>query len=517
MSSPPMSSVFSASSTSKQKHLKVKQQKRVGGLGLLQEPQEPVLAVFVWSVAGQRHLNWSSVPPPLVLPEHFKACVKTKVAAHGHALTTRHGLHLPQAFKVKEYCPQLFAVLRERVFGLTNDAYFASLTTEVPLQEEPTTEAPLAAAAGPEPSLSHQPSVESCGDLSWVSADGLLHVRQVQSEHVEQLHSLLKAYHPFVVQRGRSRLPQYLGLYRVTTTPSGGLRKNESPKNTYLLVTRNLLSAPSFRWSRLLSGREASGSAPSSTTSSSTGPAPSASSGLRLTAADRDRLVDTLQADVDFLANHNLVDYVIRVACHRSGSGGTAPTNQRAALEQQQRSSLDGSPPPPPPPGASGAAAAGRRQSSSASFGSSSAAAAPPPLVASNGGSQVQADDQCRHYYALPSVDFYRQDAQSEVSSRQDDQAPDEEDFEQQQPQEDVYFVGLVDFLPLMQRYKKKTTTASSSSSAVNEGGDQQQQLLTTTGANPAVDSSGAEGGKAGAQLYARRIMDNLKKCLLVE
>ena len=42
-------------------------------------------------------------------------------------------------------------------------------------------------------------------------------IKTLTSEEVEQMHALLKQYHPFVVERhGKTLLPQYLGMYRLT-------------------------------------------------------------------------------------------------------------------------------------------------------------------------------------------------------------------------------------------------------------------------------------------------------------
>ena len=42
-------------------------------------------------------------------------------------------------------------------------------------------------------------------------------IKTLTSEEIEQMHSLLKQYHPFVVERhGKTLLPQYLGMYRLT-------------------------------------------------------------------------------------------------------------------------------------------------------------------------------------------------------------------------------------------------------------------------------------------------------------
>lgn len=53
----------------------------------------------------------------------------------------------------------------------------------------------------------------------------------IDSEAVAEIHSILRQYHEYVVeQRGKTLLPQYLGLYRITVDVN----------DTYMLVMRNI-------------------------------------------------------------------------------------------------------------------------------------------------------------------------------------------------------------------------------------------------------------------------------------
>ncbi|UYV66128.1 hypothetical protein LAZ67_4000363 [Cordylochernes scorpioides] len=66
------------------------------------------------------------------------------------------------------------------------------------------------------------------------SYDHLFVIKTLVSEEVEQMHSLLKQYHPYVVERhGKTLLPQYLGLYRLTVDGT----------ENYFVVMRNIFSS----------------------------------------------------------------------------------------------------------------------------------------------------------------------------------------------------------------------------------------------------------------------------------
>ena len=81
-------------------------------------------------------------------------------------------------FKVKEYCPLVFRNLRER-FGIDDGSYMKSLTRPP----------------------KHMDSPGRSGAKFYTSYDQLYVIKTLTSEEVEQMHSLLKQYHPFVVER----------------------------------------------------------------------------------------------------------------------------------------------------------------------------------------------------------------------------------------------------------------------------------------------------------------------------
>lgn len=102
---------------------------------------------------------------------------------------------MPSHFKFKEYCPLVFKYLRER-FGLDDIEYRESLTRSQPLMTD---------ARG------------KSGAKFYMSYDKLFIIKSLTSEEVEKMHSFLKHYHPYVVEKhGNTLLPQYLGMYRLT-------------------------------------------------------------------------------------------------------------------------------------------------------------------------------------------------------------------------------------------------------------------------------------------------------------
>jgi hypothetical protein len=112
---------------------------------------------------------------------------------------------------VKEYCPLVFRNLRER-FGIDDHDFRDSLTrSELIPVENP----------------------GKSGAKFYQSSDKVFMIKTLTSEEVEQMHSLLKQYHPYVVERhGKTLLPQYLGMYRLTVD---GVEH-------YMVVSRNVFS-----------------------------------------------------------------------------------------------------------------------------------------------------------------------------------------------------------------------------------------------------------------------------------
>ena len=79
---------------------------------------------------------------------------------------------------MKEYCPLVFRNLRER-FGICDTSYMKSLTRPPKAMDSP----------------------GRSGAKFYISFDKLYVIKTLTSEEIEQMHNLLKEYHPFVVER----------------------------------------------------------------------------------------------------------------------------------------------------------------------------------------------------------------------------------------------------------------------------------------------------------------------------
>ncbi|KAM9115265.1 phosphatidylinositol 5-phosphate 4-kinase type-2 gamma isoform 1-T1 [Pangshura tecta] len=165
---------------------------------------DPLLGVLGWGVQHQIN-ELSQVPlPVMLLPDDFKANSKIKV--NNHLFNRRN---LPSHFKFKEYCPQVFRNLRER-FGIDDQDYQVSLTRSPPHYEG-----------------------EGSDRRFLTSYDRTLVIKEISSEDVADVHSLLSHYHQYVVKcHGVTLLPQFLGMYRLSV----------DSEETYMLVMRNVFS-----------------------------------------------------------------------------------------------------------------------------------------------------------------------------------------------------------------------------------------------------------------------------------
>uniref|UniRef100_A0A667YYL6 Phosphatidylinositol 5-phosphate 4-kinase type-2 gamma n=1 Tax=Myripristis murdjan TaxID=586833 RepID=A0A667YYL6_9TELE len=167
---------------------------------------DPVQSVFMWGVNHSVSHWMRRVPVPvMLLPDDFKA--NTKIKVNNHLFNKEN---LPGHFKFKEYCPQVFRNLRER-FGIEDLDYQVSLTRSPPVR-----------------------SSEAQGEgLLLNSYDRTLVIKQISSEDVADMHSILSEYHQHIVKcHGSTLLPQFLGMYRVSV----------ESEETYLIVMRNMFS-----------------------------------------------------------------------------------------------------------------------------------------------------------------------------------------------------------------------------------------------------------------------------------
>lgn len=106
----------------------------------------------------------------------------------------------------------VFKNLRER-FGIDDVDYRESLTRYQPRKID---------------------SAGKSGAQFYQSYDKLFILKSLTSEEVERMHSFLKHYHPYIVERhGNTLLPQYIGMYRLTVD---GVQY-------YFVIMRNVFSS----------------------------------------------------------------------------------------------------------------------------------------------------------------------------------------------------------------------------------------------------------------------------------
>jgi len=192
--------------------------------------------------------------------------------------------------QVKEYCPLVFRNLRER-FGIDDSAYLKSLTRPPRPMDSP----------------------GRSGAKFWGSYDQLYVLKTLTSEEVEQMHSLLKHYHPFVVERhGKTLLPQYLGMYRLTV----------DNVEHYLVVMRNVFSnhlkihmkydLKGSTIDREASQKERERDHPTFKDNDFL------KDGVKIHIGEeaKAKLMETLKADVNFLSNLHVMDYSLLLGVH---------------------------------------------------------------------------------------------------------------------------------------------------------------------------------------------------------
>ncbi|KAL3187969.1 hypothetical protein MRX96_024322 [Rhipicephalus microplus] len=240
-------------------------------------------------------------------PDDFKAFTKIKVDNHHF-----NKENMPSHFKVKEYCPLVFRNLRER-FGIDDSVFMNSITKSQPIAVE---------------------STGRSGSKFYQSYDRLFIIKTLLSEEVEQMHVLLKEYHPYVVERhGKTLLPQYLGMYRLTVEGA----------ETYLVVIRNIFSSHlnvhvkydlkgylSAKPRPLLKHRSSSGLIQGSTVDREASEKEREKDIPTLKDNDlvkdgtkvhigvdaKERFLELLTADVNFLAQMNVMDYSLCLGIH---------------------------------------------------------------------------------------------------------------------------------------------------------------------------------------------------------
>lgn len=271
----------SMSTKCKKKHFKPKHQK-----SKLFRANEPLLSVFMWGVNHTvSELNHVNIPI-MLMPDDFKAFTKVRVDNHLYQKDI-----MPSHFKIKEYCPLVFRNLRER-FSIDDNDYLKSLTKFQPVADD---------------SRSGRPA------KFYSSYDKQLILKTLSAEEVENMHHLLKEYHPYIVERfGKTLLPQYLGMYRLTV----------EGQETYIVVMRNIFSSrlpihkkydlKGSNLDREASEKERGKDLPCFKDNDFLKDGVK----LYLDLDSKEKLISTLEADTTFLARENLMDYSLCLGIH---------------------------------------------------------------------------------------------------------------------------------------------------------------------------------------------------------
>lgn len=267
----------SSSAKCKKKHFKPKHQK-----SKLFRANEPLLSVFMWGINHTvNELNHVNIPV-MLMPDDFRAFTKVRVNNHLYQKDI-----MPSHFKIKEYCPLVFRNLRER-FSIDDQDYLRSLTK-------------------------FQPNAVGRQTKFYSTYDNQLILKTLSSDEVENMHHLLKEYHPYIVERyGQTLLPQYLGMYRLTV----------EGQVTYIVVMRNIFSSrlpihKKYDLKGSNTDREASEEERGKDL-----PCFKDNDFIRdgvklyLESDNYEKLFKTLDADTAFLVRENLIDYSLCLGIH---------------------------------------------------------------------------------------------------------------------------------------------------------------------------------------------------------
>ncbi|KAJ8917266.1 hypothetical protein NQ315_002283 [Exocentrus adspersus] len=277
---------MSSSSKLKKKHFRVKHQKVK-----LFRANEPFLSVFMWGINHTINELMHVTIPVMLLPDDFRAYSKIKIDNH---LFNKE--NMPSHFKVKEYCPMVFRNIRER-FGIDDLDYKESLTRSQPLPDD---------------------SSGKSGAKFYLSYDKIFIIKTLTSEEVERMHSFLKHYHPYIVERhGKTLLPQYLGMYRLTV----------DNVEHYIVVMRNVFSnhlgthrkfdLKGSTVDREASEKEREKELPTLKDNDFVNEQMKVYIGEEA----KQKLMETLTADVDFLTKLHLMDYSLLLGIHEVERG----------------------------------------------------------------------------------------------------------------------------------------------------------------------------------------------------
>ncbi|XP_076390972.1 phosphatidylinositol 5-phosphate 4-kinase isoform X1 [Megachile rotundata] len=360
MSSAPQMS--SGLSKLKKKHFRVKHQKVK-----LFRANEPLLSVFMWGVNHTiNELSHVNIPV-MLLPDDFRAYSKLKVDNH---LFNKE--NMPSHFKIKEYCPLVFRNLRER-FGIDDFDYKESMTrcrafnpsrterhwnlagsgktrelvqrsatapsiTLSPsiISQIPVLNKPLRSYSFKPKRLRSQPILDDSSGKSgakfYQSYDKLFIIKTLTSEEVERMHLFLKQYHPYIVERhGKTLLPQYLGMYRLTV--DGVEHYVVAIRNVFSnhLTTHKKFDLKGSTVDREASDKEKEKELPTYKDNDFV------KEGMKIYIGEeaKAKLIETLTADVDFLTRLHLMDYSLLLGLHDCARA-EQENRERAEREEEE-------------------------------------------------------------------------------------------------------------------------------------------------------------------------------------
>lgn len=222
---------------------------------------------------------------PVVLSHDFKAYSKVAIDNHNYNNAT-----LPAKFKIKAYCPIVFRDVRARFKEDSKRFLDSWISGPAELQEH------------------HSTRIRT---NVYTSYDRRMTMIELRREEVEIFCNIFETYHAHIVAHGgRTALPHYLALFRVTIKDS----------NTYLIVTHNVQST-SLPMHRLY---DLKGSDREASDKDKDRDAPvlkdadfhSRSERLRIGAKARPEFVEMITRDAQFLARAKLMDYSLFVGIH---------------------------------------------------------------------------------------------------------------------------------------------------------------------------------------------------------
>lgn len=406
-------------------------------------------------------------------------------------------LSLPNAVKVKEYAPLVFATLRDKVYS------FATKTLFLPSLFDPNHGPPF-------------PAKNRSGNrLLYVSGDRQVIIKAIEGQDVESLLSLLKTLHPYLVsnRRSQSLLPQYLSCYRLMLPTSSAVAAKAVTSSEghviYVLLQRNPLSGEeSFFpihdvFCITADSVKKVDLTPKSSSSSDDDQRPKKDNNKRslqendlqiiLKKSDGERLLSSLEADLKFLSGHLLVGYSLLVGVHSIDLWEKELTADQEeehvlasnleAFSLKEDATKKGNP--------------SRKESLS--------------LVI----------DSSRHPFALPSP-FVGVD--SRASSRPSLYSAEDTESSVDQDQSTattfganngrfVYFIGFDDLLPLSASFSSKELNLSKKSASKKKA---EESTTETTEEVNTMKKSEEMGKKEAAREYSKNVLLQLKKRLLL-